>query len=230
MEGISLKELLEEEETMNRFITSRTNCFNCNDMRVGGANAMKWFGNFISAHLYLLSIENKWIHYHDVSIKEKGKGAAILLLQPHLEEVPERGKEAFVKSKLSDLFTFLLPLVQEVAKASKLSLQQTWGLVANSYYNHLYQWLETSKDKEKIECDVKQLRTLDSTLFGLKRNPFDVSFRYVDSWWEPVELVRVKPACCMSYLKAEGHYCFSCPKLTNEERFERGEKLRAENT
>lgn len=229
MEGTLVEDMV-IGETMSLFIHARTECFNSTDLRVGGANTMKWFGNLITSQLYLLSHENKWLQYESISMKENGKGVAIQILQPKLEDVPEIQREMFVETKLRDLFTNFQPVFQSVSQISGLSIQQTWGLLTNSYYNHLIKWLETHKENEKIECDAKLLKSLDSAIFGLKRNPYDVSFRYVNSWWEPTEPVRVKTACCMSYLKSEGHYCYSCPKLSSEERVERGKQLNAEST
>ncbi|GAE37348.1 (2Fe-2S)-binding protein [Halalkalibacter akibai] len=222
--GVSMVDMT-EIEVINDLVTSRTECFNAVDKKVGGANLMKWFGNLVTAHLYLVSLKNKWLSFEGLTLNENGKNAMIYILQPQLEDIPDEEREQYLRSKVASLFTKLEPVFTNIAEASGLSKQQTWGLLANSFYNHLTKWLLLG-DQPKIERDVELLKSIDLSLAGLKRNPYNVTFRFVDSWWEPLEPVRIKAACCMSYLKSEGKYCYSCPKLSKDARTERAFQLK----
>ncbi|TWI57146.1 hypothetical protein IQ10_01850 [Halalkalibacter nanhaiisediminis] len=227
--GVPYRQLL-DEKVMQQLITSRTTQFSGTDHRVGGANIMKWFGNFITAHAYLYSIHDSWLSYDDFSFVEKGKKAEIQLIEPHLVALDETNRENMLIERLEALFKMLQPIFERVASTSGLPIQQVCGLLSNPFYNQYQAWMNISEADEqlKLNDDLQLMRKLDPTVFGLNRNPFDVTFRYVDSWWEPVEPVRIKAACCMSYLKGEGNYCFACPKMNKKERVKRAEQLRRE--
>lgn len=225
--GISLEQL-KDEKVMEQLVTRRTAQFGGGDTRVGGANMMKWFGNLIAAHAYMYSIHDQWLTYSSFSFVEKEKEAEIQLAHSSFTDIVEEDREMFILEHLGALFTILRPVFENVAMTSGLPIQQVWGLLCNPFYHRHQAWLATADAnlQQRLSHDLHLVRSLEPALFGLKRNPFDVSLRYVDSWWEPIEPVRLKVACCMSYLKKEGNYCFACPKMTKEQRAERAAQLR----
>jgi ferric iron reductase protein FhuF len=227
LEGVSTQDML-NTEMMQKIVEGRTNCFNATDVRLGGANLMKWFGNLITAHLYTYFVHNKWLHYEGIHFIEEGKEAHFQILKPQLIEIKTEDRDQVGKEKITKLIEGLQPLFQQISETSGLSKQQVWGLITNPYYNRLNTWKSEPSIEHKIERDHELLKTLPADTFNLKRNPFDLTFRYVDSWQDSNTKVRIKGACCMSYLKAEGNYCYSCPKLTNAERAVRAEQLRSQ--
>ncbi|KHF38382.1 hypothetical protein [Halalkalibacter okhensis] len=227
LKGISIWEML-DPEIMEKVVDDRRTCFNAADRRLGGANLMKWFGNLITAHLYTYFIHNKWLQYESLHFVGEGKEAHFQMLQPQWVDINEEERESIGKEKITKLIEQVQPLFQKIAETSGLSKQQVWGLVTNPYYNRFPTWKNEETAVLTIERDHEMLKTLPPDIFGLKRNPFDLTFRYVDSWKDPDLKVRIKGACCMSYLKAEGNYCYACPKLTNEERNLRAQQLKSQ--
>lgn len=60
--------------------------------------------------------------------------------------------------------------------------------------------------------------------FGLRRNPFVHTPRYVDNPYEPGGQMMMKSSCCMYDKRENGVKCYSCPMLTPDER----ERMRLE--
>ncbi|MDT8859576.1 hypothetical protein N0O92_04965 [Alkalihalobacillus sp. MEB130] len=226
--GVSTADMM-QTETLNQMIQNRTDCFNGSDLRLGGANLMKWFGNLLTAHLYIFTVHNRWLEYEELRFIEEGKEAHFQLLQPYLIELPVDDRETIGKEKLSQLFSEFQPLFVKIAESSGLSIQQIWGLVTNPYYSRLPSWTDEVENEQLVELGTELVKNLHSDLFGLKRNPFNLTFRYIESWKDANVKIRVKGACCMSFLKGEGNYCYSCPKLTKEARLDRGKQLREIN-
>ncbi|MDV2684949.1 hypothetical protein RYX56_11270 [Alkalihalophilus lindianensis] len=221
---------LEKETTMKQVIEERTTALKGRDERVAGANMMKWIAYLCTAHQYATSIHDHWLSYEDVAFFKTDEEVGFTLINSEWQPLPEGGREQYITEKWIHLYTQLRPMVEKVALASGLPIQQTWGLLCNPFYKQQEAWMVTASDtrKQQINEDLHVLRNIKSDVFGLKRNPYQVSFRYVDSWWEPVEPVRVKAACCMSYVKESGKKCYACPKLTNEEREFRGKEIKKE--
>ncbi len=220
--GLDLNHIV-EKQMLESLIEKRTECIQATDHRAGGANMMKWLGNLVTAHLYFLFVENKSLSYQQLAFVDEGKDAYMEVIQPILEEVPLAGRLEYIRENLSQLFATCRPLFEGISKSSGLSIQQTWGLIANPFYNHIDSWINNG-DAKQVEINLELLKSITPSVFGLKRNPYDVTFRYVSSWQDANKSVRIKAACCMSYLKAEGNYCFSCPKLSPEKRLARGEQ------
>ncbi|WP_100373585.1 hypothetical protein [Bacillus sp. FJAT-45037] len=230
-EDIAIKEDdLKKEAIMKELIIERTSILKGRDERLAGANMMKWVANLCTAHQYTISLHNQWLEYEEYAFYSEGKEGNFTLKNAKLVPLPEKNREGYVIKQYQQLFERFRPMIEMIALTSNLPVQQVWGLLCNPFYNQQEAWMATSTDDERVQInsDLKTLRELDSATFGLKRNPYKVSFRYVDSWWEPVEPLRVKAACCMSYVGQSGKKCFLCPKLTKDERTVRGQEIKEE--
>ncbi|NEU29731.1 hypothetical protein GN156_02940 [bacterium LRH843] len=219
---------LKDQAIMEQLVSRRTSVFEATDLRVGGANMMKWFGNLFMAHVYIYVKHHQFLTYDDVCFVESGKKAEFQLINVSAVDVDQVNRSILFQTHVQTFFTTFRPVFECIAKTSTLPIQQVWGLLCNPFYKGYEAWIEESNCTIKAELreDLERLKMIDPDFFGLKRNPFDVSFRYVENWKNPDENVRVKAACCMSYLKGRGNYCYACPKMTREQRSERAEQLR----
>ncbi|GAE26332.1 hypothetical protein JCM9140_2383 [Halalkalibacter wakoensis JCM 9140] len=222
VKGVPISDMTNTEK-VQLIVQNRTNCFQATDYRVGGANVMKWFGSLISAHLYTYFVHNRWLKAERVHFIENGKEAYFQILQPELASIDNQADDHDLI--LSHFFADLKPVFERVAESSGLSIQHIWGLVANAYYNRLEAWVALNERSVLEKHD--SLKHLTPEVFNLKRNPFLLTFRYVESWKDPASQIKIKGTCCLSYLKGEGTYCYSCPKLTKEQRKNKGEQLRS---
>ncbi|ADC48566.1 Siderophore Ferric reductase (AHA_1954 family) [Alkalihalophilus pseudofirmus OF4] len=223
---------LQKEAVMNEVMKERTAACKGLDERAGGANMMKWVAYLCTAHQYTVSHYDSWLDYEDLAFYVKGDEVGFSLIKADCTKLPEGDREKVLTEKYKALFDRLRPVIEMVALTSTLPIQQAFGLLCNPFYKQQEAWMVTADDerKKQINDDLHTLREVDCEVFGLKRNPYDVTFRYVDSWWEPIEPVRVKAACCMSYVKEGGKKCYACPKLTKEERKARGEEIKREKS
>lgn len=120
-------------------------------------------------------------------------------------------------------FGHIRPLLEGVAAAGGVPAGTLWGLLATGMYYILDLWKGMVKEEDK-QVRLEQLtgllvNRLEPRVFGRARNPFRLKFRQVESLSQPGETVRLKAACCLAYKTDTDHgYCYTCPKITTEER------------
>ncbi|CAM3467741.1 MULTISPECIES: (2Fe-2S)-binding protein [Saccharibacillus] len=81
--------------------------------------------------------------------------------------------------------------------------------------------------RERLERGYEQLKTLEPELFGRKKNPFDLRFRYVEHLTDPEQRIQLRPSCCLYHMLPGAQYCYNCPKLNERDRAERREQVKA---
>jgi hypothetical protein len=113
-------------------------------------------------------------------------------------------------------------LIESFAAAAGIDVGHLWGQLPNrlSYAKDRWHNEATAEQKQLIEEDFCYMKDgIDGELFGRKRNPYDIKFRFVESLQVPGEQVRIKPACCMAYRTETDHgYCYTCPRIDSAER------------
>ncbi|GAA0136472.1 hypothetical protein YSY43_33130 [Paenibacillus sp. YSY-4.3] len=119
----------------------------------------------------------------------------------------------------------LRPVMESVADVSKLPVTQLWGqlpLGVAYYIKQLANRLETAEHREQLWADHESVKEMSAEWFGIKRNPFAVKEILVDNPYSPGEKMSLKPTCCLAYRTKPGlSYCYTCPKLTKQQREEK---------
>ncbi|MED4080870.1 (2Fe-2S)-binding protein [Halalkalibacterium halodurans] len=213
------------KEDARKMVEWRNGILKGKELKVGGASMIKPFSLLFAAHYYLASVKNQWLLFDELAFFSKGKEVGFELRRARLEPL--------ALNDISPYFTALAkriaPIIENIAEVADLPKTHAFGLLAFPLYQQQSAWLKKETDQTtelRIRTDGEVLKQLSGDAFGLKRNPFDVKFRYVSSWADPNEHVRIKPACCLSYLKEGGNYCYSCPKMNTEQREVRAAQLR----
>jgi ferric iron reductase protein FhuF len=123
------------------------------------------------------------------------------------------------------------PLVEALSDATEIQPAKLWGQFPSAFLYYVDKWYEMDVDpeiKERIRVDYQSLvEELDGEVFGHRKNPFDVKIRWIESLETPDESVRMKCTCCLYYCLEGGDYCYTCPRLNEEERAARRAQYRA---
>lgn len=117
----------------------------------------------------------------------------------------------------------IAPVFESIATVTGLPLGQVWGQIQlgiEYYVNSLRGMLDNEADQQSLMEQYSFLvKELDSSWFRLSRNPFAVKPRWIEDPRRPGEHMPMKPTCCLAYRTDTGHgYCYSCPKMTQEQR------------
>lgn len=125
------------------------------------------------------------------------------------------------------------PMVDTVAEAGGVSAGSMWALMATGLHYMLGMWeglVRNEEDKARLDIvsDVL-LHRLQPEVFGRTRNPFAVKRRMVDNIKADGGKVAIKGSCCLAYKTEHARYCFTCPKISEEERQAKREEAAAQN-
>ncbi|BBH24039.1 hypothetical protein Back11_53840 [Paenibacillus baekrokdamisoli] len=117
----------------------------------------------------------------------------------------------------------LKPLIQVIASEAGLNVSQLWALVASSLYYYKEQAVTLYDEKsivyEQVISDYHYLvNEMDGSVFERNRNPLQVKIQLVDNPYRQGEQMPLRFSCCLAYLTECRSYCYSCPKLSKEER------------
>ncbi|MFD1677195.1 hypothetical protein [Alicyclobacillus fodiniaquatilis] len=198
-----------------------------------------WFG-FLTAGLhYFLSVRNTTI---DLSLRN-----LTVQLYPvgphhrfafHLDDFHEMAgpvdgaqRQAWRKQVLETFYAATVrPLFTALSKAANISIGQLWGQLPIKVAMGMERFSvgADARTSQTLADDYQCLRTeLDASVFGLKRNPFAVQMRKIESEASPHQLVYMKTACCLDHCRVGGAYCFTCPRISESTREVRREAFRA---
>ncbi|PYI53329.1 ferric iron reductase [Paenibacillus flagellatus] len=150
------------------------------------------------------------------------------------EDVPAVAAERdeWLSRKLARFYAETVrPLIEAVAAVGGLSAPYLWGLLPTRFNYYTGQWTlhaSSTAEAETIENDYAVVkRGLPAETFGLKRNPFDVTIRWLEDLKDESKQVRMKNVCCRFFETEGGYCCYTCPRLTEKERAERREQARS---
>jgi ferric iron reductase protein FhuF len=140
-------------------------------------------------------------------------------------ELDER--KAFLLQHWEEYFTnFVTPAVELIAAAGDLKPDAIW----QQFSGHLKMTQDFIADHmnmpqltEQFLADGKLLAEfLDPVLFNRRRNPYYLQNpRYVENPYKLEEKWLMHSSCCMYDRRENGTKCYTCPRMTNEEREER---------
>ncbi|AIQ47512.1 hypothetical protein R70723_17680 [Paenibacillus sp. FSL R7-0273] len=122
------------------------------------------------------------------------------------------------------------PLLTMLSRVTGLAGGEIWGQLPTkfNYYLEVFtsgglpvSLLDTLLDDYRYLCEE-----MPAEIFGLKRNPFQVKVRKIESLAEPDKTVNMRNRCCLYYRTEGGSYCYTCPRLKEEERSARRTEYR----
>lgn len=123
------------------------------------------------------------------------------------------------------------PLLHTISVVSGLSADQIWGQLPtkfNYYLEVLSAEIGANSKLQRIQEDYHCLKSsLPPEIFGLSKNPFRVQVRKIEDIANPERTVQMRNRCCLFYRTEGGSYCYTCPRLKEEERAVRREQYRA---
>lgn len=117
----------------------------------------------------------------------------------------------------------LQPLFSALSKHTGISPNVLWSHAAYLIHYYYQVWIKEAEHaelRERIEDDFLYLKEVeDPMLFGsCEKNPIGTKFIEVAHPVKPDEAVRLRKHCCMAHCLPAGKYCYTCPKLDEEER------------
>lgn len=138
------------------------------------------------------------------------------------------------KEKLEEIYVQdVTPLLLAFVDNTSVKMRDLWGQMSLGLYNGHNKNIEVAgsqEQKKKLENDFILLtRELEPVVFKAnKKNPLDITFRMIESARDPDVYQKMKPTCCL-YFQTEGakNKCYSCPRLSDNEREQRKLEIRA---
>ncbi|MEK5446220.1 (2Fe-2S)-binding protein [Paenibacillus sp. FSL R7-0331] len=122
------------------------------------------------------------------------------------------------------------PMLSMLSRVTGLSGGEIWGQLPTkfNYYLEVFtsgglpeRLLNTLQDDYRYLCEE-----IPAEIFGLKKNPFRVQVRKLESLADPDKTVNMRNRCCLYYRTEGGSYCYTCPRLKEEERAVRRTEFR----
>ncbi|UFJ40883.1 (2Fe-2S)-binding protein [Brevibacillus humidisoli] len=145
---------------------------------------------------------------------------------------PQEGREQWRADLLRQLFSrHVDPLYRSLAEYSGLSIHAFWAhtaYVIGYWYPLWISQTESQPVQQSLRMDYRFLtQEAPAELFGpYDKNPLSTRFRTIEHPAEPDNQVRIRKQCCFIYkLPSVGRCCYTCPRLTEEERVERLQTL-----
>lgn len=210
--------------------------------------ACTYFASWISG---LCAAKQAALSYYEQSLDTRLSNLTVQLYasesgKPHIQFVLDhaeaktcsagRNREEWVAGELADFYQGAIrPLFESLAEAADVHSTLMWSLLPSGvYYRHdeLLKRLQTSAPEAaaRLEKDYHILsKELSGDVFGTRRNPFNIEFRTIPSWKDPSVTLRQKSGCCLYYRTEGGTYCYTCPRMTDEQRELRKQELLRQN-
>ncbi|UHA75537.1 (2Fe-2S)-binding protein [Paenibacillus sp. 481] len=196
----------------------------------GCVSAVLQYGMSHHDRVPVLSLSNIEVQVYE----DHGHSMFNFMLIEHKEEACPNPLDAQARSewRAQVLDTFYKkeakPLVDMFAESTGLNAGQIWTRMADSlnYYYELWHGRASSLElKQKLEADMEALKETEPETFGRSKNPFILRFRYVEDWHDAGKQLRMKSVCCLAYKTKDHGYCYTCPRMSKEERVAKKQAL-----
>jgi ferric iron reductase protein FhuF len=228
-------DLLDENKTKS-LLELYTPLVKGTDPSVGEVYMASWFRGPILGLLYMLSAWNKvpdlslsnlTVQIYKATYNEHEYYATSFLMHNVDLIAATRESDEGEKWTRNTLIAFfeqtVRPVFETIAKVGTLQAGMLWSQLPTSLaygYDRLMNGEESNQVKLLAELNFELVKSLEGAVFGRIKNPFDIKFRMTESLGDPESQVRMKSACCLYYLVDGGYYCFTCPRLKEDERKE----------
>lgn len=127
----------------------------------------------------------------------------------------------------------LRPIIEAVGAAGRVPAMVLWKQFPGvlDYYVNLFRnglSCEEQHLADRLTEDHMAVKQFGPEVFGCKKNPFDLEPVYIENPLSADEPFQMKPACCEYYRVGGGknRKCFTCPRMTAEEREARAAEMR----
>lgn len=234
-----IDDLVDDVDCLENFLRMYASRIGSRDLHVASASFSKWFAFVTAGFQYFISVRNVYVDLPPknlaVELHRVGDYDAFSFrIDCNTEsEGPLDGhRRASWREKSFKCFyrNTVRPLIEAQARVTGINAGQLWGqfppklvwfveVLGQGYDDALVQ---------RIADDYRWLKhEMDPSIFGRKRNPFDIKWRAVESLEDPNKQVYIQPACCMDYRREDGIYCYTCPRLKETQRALRRDEFRA---
>jgi ferric iron reductase protein FhuF len=237
---IALVDLLEPAR-MTDFLAAYAPLIKARGIEAAAAFFCSWLCSIPLAQQYSISTENKAIkllldnltmqlfpvgEYYQINFK-------IMCLEYSDAPEDDTARAVWRNQELENLYAKIVrPIFQVLAITSGMDIGQVWGQLPTKFNYYIPAWiaeLELDSFSHTLAADYHALiHELDASIFGRKKNPFDVTVRMIEDLRDPGKQIKMKNACCLYYQVGEAEYCYTCPRLTSEERAERRGMVQAD--
>lgn len=127
----------------------------------------------------------------------------------------------------------LRPIIEGLAAGGRVPVLALWKQLPAVlvYYINLFKGGLSCGEQNLADyftADLEAVQAFSCEVFNSKKNPFDLEPVYVENPLNAEEPFRMKDACCEFYRVADGknRKCFTCPRMTAEERNARADEMR----
>ncbi|GIP21846.1 (2Fe-2S)-binding protein [Paenibacillus sp. J22TS3] len=210
------------------------------DLQVASTYFISSWRALCALQQYIVTLSDTWLDFSLSNIelllcRKNGYPAIMFKLsepaeQPWPYPLPhERFREDMITRFYSET---LRPLAEVLARVSGLPAAQIWGqlpLGVSYYVNLISGRLEREPDRVRLQEEYERLTgELQPSAFGLSLNPYRIKKKMIDDPYHPGGQMTMKPTCCLAYRTDSGNgYCYSCPKLTRQQREEKAAAIMA---
>ncbi|ULO10109.1 (2Fe-2S)-binding protein [Paenibacillus sp. 19GGS1-52] len=222
---------LTNEENMRAFVGTYRPLMKALDDRAVAAYFANWLSTLALAVQYsltfylsvpVINLSNLQIHlipangYCRVAFSLKGWR----MTEAPIDEV---GREAW-RDEVLVLFyrDTMAPLLNKMAEVGGLPMSEVWGQLPtkfNYYIEILAKEMGDPSLVHRLYQDYQYLvKDVPAEVFGISRNPFQVLVRTIEDIADPDKNVQMRNRCCLYYRTDGGSYCYTCPRLKEEER------------
>lgn len=117
------------------------------------------------------------------------------------------------------------PVFESIAAAAEVNPAVIWSVLPTGVYHRYDQMLRIAEHCSGLTLCIQDdfaymTQEIKGEVFGRSRNPFAVTFNMIPSLKNQNELQRQKAGCCLYYRTEGGAYCYSCPRINDEQRKE----------
>ncbi|ANY66016.1 hypothetical protein BBD42_05750 [Paenibacillus sp. BIHB 4019] len=219
---------------MSGFLAAYNQLIEGMDEGVAAAYFSSWFGSVIAALHYSISVYDTAPNFSlsnlEVQlIKEPGfTKVGFRVERKEAEQAPDdlagRQRQQWLEHVLFHFYRNTAhPLMESLAQASSLNIGLLWGQLPtalNNYRERLQQSITDEAVLKQLEADERFVQALPSEWFGRSKNPFHVNVRYIPNPLDPEKQLALKNVCCLQFRRKNRSYCYTCPRLTRQQRAE----------
>ncbi|MFE4714243.1 hypothetical protein ACFRAM_25675 [Paenibacillus sp. NPDC056722] len=221
---------------MQHFLTAYGEFIEAEELPVAAAYFVSWFGDVAAALLYSVSVHNTVPNLTLTNLQvhlipEQGfTRIAFQLLEDQLDHALEERHTVDWAVWREQVFSrfykdTVSPLLLCLSEASGLQLGILWGQLPTSLQNYRekLQALLSTQDNASLlsylaEDDAFMCNELDPEVFGRSKNPLQAKVRFIDHPLEVGKTLAIKNTCCLQYKRTNRSYCYTCPRLSKQDR------------
>ncbi|MCD1257684.1 (2Fe-2S)-binding protein [Paenibacillus athensensis] len=231
---------LKSKTTLQDFLHKLMPFIHTNNPVVAATHFMSWFGSVCAAFQAGISLTDAALDVRLANLSfqlyfegNQRKTSFVLHVQdPFSTLKSDENRSAWRTSILNEFYSQeVKPLILSLVTVSGATANQLWAQFTTRLHNEKDILLEqnSAARKDTILADFDALlNELDLESLGLVRNPFNVSFRFIPHLTEEEQQIRQRATCCLAYETDTGKgFCYSCPKMSEQEREARREAVRA---